>query len=64
MPLLRICRLAFNHNDGNVNQIETFFIKISHDFIKFIKYKPSSYIDYWYTYIKLSRTFTIMYTID
>ncbi|CAF3839192.1 unnamed protein product [Rotaria sp. Silwood1] len=27
MPLLRICRLSFNHNDGNVNQIETYLLR-------------------------------------
>ncbi|CAF4170189.1 unnamed protein product, partial [Rotaria magnacalcarata] len=27
MPRLRICRLAFNHKDGNVNQIETCLLR-------------------------------------
>ncbi|CAF2155333.1 unnamed protein product [Rotaria magnacalcarata] len=27
MPRLRICRLAFNHKDGNANQIETCFLR-------------------------------------
>ncbi|CAF4498723.1 unnamed protein product, partial [Rotaria sp. Silwood2] len=27
LPLLRICRLPFNHNDDNVNQIETYLLR-------------------------------------